>query len=221
APSDLAGHLGVVRSPRRLQQLRPLHRQHAAGRQSAVAVHGVHPGHDGQVPQPGGPSTEPGLMATLTKYVSRLFFSHLVVVLIGLVALVQLLDLLSNAEHIMKRHGDSVHALLHYSSLRLPELITLLIPFSVLMASLLWIARLARYNEVMALKAAGMSFYKLLAAFAPAALLVALTHLFLSDQVTPHATRALVEWDSSALEVDQSQSDETSSNPVWIRNGHV
>lgn len=163
-------------------------------------------------------------MATLTKYVSRLFLGHLAVIMLGLVALVQLLDLLNNAEHIIKRHGDSILALLHYSSLRLPELVTLLLPFSVLMASLLSIARLAHNNEVMALKAAGMSFYKLLFAFAPAALVISLLHLALTDQVTPLATRALIAWDANALQVDQSKPDKpdkSDTNPVWIRDGGV
>lgn len=156
-------------------------------------------------------------MPTLTRYVSRVFLSHLVLMLFGFVALLQLLDLLNNADEIIQRHGESAVALVRYAALRLPELVTFLLPFSVLMASLLALARLAQQNEVLALKASGMSFYRLVFSFAPAALAVAALHLLLSDQVTPLASRALVEWETAA-EAAAEPEERPAATPTWLRD---
>ena len=50
----------------------------------------------------------------------------------------------------------------------------------------------------MALKASGLSFYRLLLNLAPAALLVGLLHFIVSDQVVPRTARILQEWDAAA-----------------------
>jgi lipopolysaccharide export system permease protein len=50
----------------------------------------------------------------------------------------------------------------------------------------------------MALKASGMSFYRFLLSLLPAALLVGLLHLMVSDQVVPRTARVLQQWDVAA-----------------------
>ncbi len=161
-----------------------------------------------------------GVMSILSRYVSRVFLAHVVLVLFGFVALVQLLDLLNSADRIIKHHGDSPLALLRYAGLRLPELVSFLLPFSVLIASLLALARLAQHNEVLAMKSMGMSYYKLLVRFAPAAFSVALLHLAFADQIAPSASRALADWyaASTKLREPQDAADQSASG-LWMRSG--
>lgn len=159
-------------------------------------------------------------MSTLSRYVSRVFLAHVVLVLFGFVALVQLLDLLNNADRIIKHHGDSSLALLRYAGLRLPELVSFLLPFSVLIASLLALARLAQHNEVLAMKSMGMSYFKLLVRFAPAALSVALLHLAFADQVAPSASRALADWSATSSKQNApTQPADPNASALWIRSG--
>lgn len=157
-------------------------------------------------------------MRTLIRYITRIFLGNLFVMLLAFVSLLQLLDLLNNAEDVIRRHGDSVLVLARYAVLRLPELVTFLLPFSILMASLLSLAKLSQNNEILALKASGMSFYSVLLAFLPAVALVAAVHFVLSDRVAPQTSRMLSQWDAEA----DSAAERPPSNQgpaIWIRDG--
>ncbi len=156
-------------------------------------------------------------MSTVSRYVSRLLFIHLALMLVGFVALLQLLDLLNNADDITEKHGSGIAALVKYAALRLPDTVSFILPFSVLIAALLTLARLARHNEVLALKAGGMSFYRLLLNLMPAVLVIGLLHFLLSDQLVPASARALQEWDASTGVDLGTGSDDPAG--MWARDG--
>ncbi|GIK98974.1 MAG: LPS export ABC transporter permease LptG [Alphaproteobacteria bacterium] len=159
-------------------------------------------------------------MPTLVRYATRLFFVHVGLMLMGFVALLQLLDILSNADDVLSDHGEDMTALLRYAWLRLPESVVFMMPFSVLMGSLLAVARLAQNNEVLALKAAGLSFYKLLLAFVPAALVAAGLYFVFSDRLAPASNRALAEWNAAAA-ADRAAVEVASEEGIWVRDGDV
>jgi lipopolysaccharide export system permease protein len=158
-------------------------------------------------------------MLTLIRYASRLFFTHVGIMLIGFVSLLQLLDILNNADEILERHGAGLMPMLRYAWLRLPESITYMTPFSVLMGAMLAVARLAQHNEVLALKAAGLSFYRLLLAFVPAALVTAAAHFAFSDYLAPQAARALAQWDAEAAAAGDLEPSASLDKSVWVRDG--
>jgi lipopolysaccharide export system permease protein len=152
---------------------------------------------------------------TVVRYVSRLFVVHLLPILIGFVAMVQILDLLNNADEITARHGNNLSALVTYAGLRLPQLVNLMLPFAVLMAALLSLARLVRGNEIIALKAGGFSFYRLLMAFVPIAMFTGGVYFIVNDQLVPWTTDRLAIWDAAPDAPKQN------SRPVWLRDGQV
>lgn len=161
-------------------------------------------------------------MTTAGNYVSRSLLAHLALMLGGFVPFMLLLELMSRGDDVVELHGSGAWTLAKYAVLRLPDLATFILPFAVLMAALLMLAKLARNNEIMALKAAGLSFYRLLLSMLPAALLVGLLHFIVSDQVVPRTQRMLNEWDAAA-EADRATQDKRSAtNPdkgVWLRDG--
>src|SRR5262245_21199265 len=156
------------------------------------------------------------MMSTAGNYASRSLLNHLAVTLSGFVAFLLLLDLMNRGDDVVLRHGKSALALGKYAALRLPDLASFILPFAVLIASLLMLAKFARNNEIMALKAGGMSFHRLLLSLAPAALLVGLLHFVISDQAVPRTARILQEWDAAAQPTAQTESAANtgpSSNP--------
>lgn len=159
-------------------------------------------------------------MRTLVRYATRLFFTHVALMLVGFVVLLQLLDLLSNADDILAAHDEEVRALIRYAWLRLPESIVFMLPFSVLMGSLLAVSRLAQNNEVLALKAAGLSFYRLLLTFLPAALVTAGVYFIFSDRFAPASSRALAEWEAQAV-ADNAPEQISPQEGIWVRDGSV
>ena len=138
------------------------------------------------------------MTSTAGRYASLSLLKHLALTLSGFVAFLLLLDLMNRGDEVVQRHGKSALALAKYAALRLPDLTGFILPFAVLIAALLMLAKLARNNEIMALKASGLSFYHLLLSLVPAALLVGLLHFLLSDQVVPRTARILEQWDAAA-----------------------
>lgn len=158
---------------------------------------------------------------TASSYVSRSLLAHLALVLAGFVAFMMLIELMNRSDEVAELHGGGLMALLKYAALRLPDVATFILPFAVLMATLLMLSKLARNNEIMALKAAGLSFYRLLLSLLPAALLVGLVHFIVSDQVVPRTSHILSEWDAAAQAARTAQNLQTTATQrdVWLRDG--
>jgi len=138
------------------------------------------------------------MITTVGRYASRSLASHLLMTLLGCVALLELLDLLNNADDVIARHGNHLSALAKYAGLRLPDQASFILPFAALIAALLTLAKFARDNEILALKASGLSFYRLLSTLIPVGLVIGGLHFLLSDQVVPRTARALQTWDANA-----------------------
>lgn len=152
-------------------------------------------------------------MSILGRYITRMFISQLLLVLISAVALLQLFDVMSQADDLLADLGGGVSVILQYSLLRLPILVTFLLPFSVLIASLLTFGRLHRYSELVAIQALGMPFWKILTLLLPSMLLLVFLHFLINDQLTPRATRTLVAWEEKVT--DRKPNDIA----LWLRDG--
>ena len=94
-------------------------------------------------------------MMTFTRYALKTFLWNFCVLWISFTSMLQIVDLLNNSDEVLDRHPRDVGAVMEYAIWRLPELAVFLIPFSVLMAALLSLAKFERSNETLALKSAG------------------------------------------------------------------
>jgi lipopolysaccharide export system permease protein len=160
----------------------------------------------------------PGMM-TFTRYALKTFLWNFCVLWISFTSLLQIVDLLNNSDEVLDRHPRDVGAVVEYAIWRLPELAVFLIPFSVLMAALLSLAKFERSNETLALKSAGAPYYQILLAFLPAVGLVAVLHFTLTDQLVPRAIDHLMERD---LYVDKkSKNDDEEDQRVWVQDGET
>lgn len=137
-------------------------------------------------------------MSTFSRYVLRSFLMQFVLFLIGFTALLQLFDLLNSSADILVDHNGKISAVFKYAALRLPDIMSFLIPFVVLMSALTTLGRMERGNEIMAFKAAGAPYFAVLWAFLPAVGLVAVLHFLLADQIVPRTTQALIAFDMEA-----------------------
>ena len=153
-------------------------------------------------------------MSTFSRYILRVFFAQMALLLISFTALLQVFDLLSNSLEVLNRSQGKFSALALYAVLRLPEIVSFLTPFVVLLATLMTLGRLERDNEILAFKAAGAPYNAVLLSFLPAVLLVGVAHFLLADQVVPRSINAMVQRD---IYVDRaSKSDDPG---VFIQDG--
>jgi len=157
-------------------------------------------------------------MIIFMRYALRTFLWNFFVLWISFTSLLQIVDLLGNSDEVLDRHPGDVSAIVEYAIWRLPELAVFLIPFSVLMATLLSLAKFERNNETLALKSAGAPYYQILLAFLPAVGLVAALHFALTDQLVPRSINHLMQ---DNLYVDKKNKDDDDDKRVWVQEGNT
>ncbi len=154
---------------------------------------------------------------TLTFYLSRLFVTRIVAVLVMLVLVLMILDLLGESGDILEYPGNGEAQLLHYASLRIPQLIARFLPYSVLLATIITLATLNQNSEVIAMKSAGLSAHQVLAPLMASALVVALVSFVFNERIVTRATSTLSAW--SAAEYGPVPKDSGVRSNVYVSDG--
>jgi len=155
---------------------------------------------------------------TIAAYTSRMFLLRTLAFAIGLVAILQTLDLLTESNKILAVDGNGNAELLRYVRLRLPQLISQFLPFSVLLAALVTMATLSQNSEVVIFKAAGLSPHQILYPMMAAAFGVAVVHFAFNETVLVRTNAELTAWERAEYERGVA----TGANPltdVWVREG--
>lgn len=133
---------------------------------------------------------------TLTLYLARLFFVRILAVLIMLVLVLQVLDLLGESGDILAYPGNGQMQLLHYVSMRVPQLIARFLPYSVLLATIITLATLNQNSEVISMKAAGLSAHQVLAPLILTALIISGFSFAFNERIVTRATGQLSAWEA-------------------------
>lgn len=157
------------------------------------------------------------MVTTFVRYVLKTFFWHFMVLWISFTALLQLFDLLNNGDDILRDTGGGFHQLLIYAVLRIPEISTFLIPFCVLLGTLLSLGKLERNNEILAFKAAGAPYYLVLVSFLPAVGLVGALNFIMADQVVPSSVVKLL--NLNLYPDKKSKTTDGNFNNIWVQDG--
>ncbi len=154
-------------------------------------------------------------MITGALYLSRTFLARFGLLLFAFLVLFEIFDMMASGEDIISRN-DSIQALFSYAVLRIPEIVTQTLPFTVLLAALLTLSGLAQQNEIVVLKSAGISFFQLLVMLAPIGLAIGLAHFLLADQVVPRLSpRVELLRDPQGRDVEA----DTLGTGIWLRDG--
>ncbi len=156
----------------------------------------------------------PHMTSILGRYMARQFAARVLVILTGLTALMVLADLLANSDEIIKASQEVATALAKYSALRLPTILSQVIPMSVLLASLSLLVGLARHSELSAMFNAGLSHLKVILMLLPAALLIAFVQFAVEDLAIPLTTERLRTWGVGDYEHSPSRD---KRRMTWIR----
>ncbi len=150
-------------------------------------------------------------------YMARLFLIRTLAVLAMLVLILQTLDLLGESGKIMAVAGNSQGDLWTYIGMRAPQIISRMLPFSVLLGTLITFTTLSQHSEVVAMKAAGLSAHQILAPLIVASLLVAATSFIFNDSIVAPATAQLKRWQDA--EYIKLPADSGVKSNVWVREG--
>lgn len=151
-------------------------------------------------------------MTILTRYLCRLYLGRAIGAVLAFAALVQVLDLIESATDVLDR-GLGLKGVAYYALLRLPIIVIEAFPLGVLIGALIVFAGLARGNEIIVMRASGLSSFRIAGCMLPAALVLAGLHFVIADQVAPAAERTLALWWSETAPVRKETS---RPDPKWF-----
>jgi lipopolysaccharide export system permease protein len=154
---------------------------------------------------------------TLARYLSKLFLTRFLMVLLALSALVELLEMLDALRSLLGHHSN-LHNILTFSVLRLPMALEQLFLLAVLIGATLTFRTLAQSNEMTVLRGSGMSPYRLMLALVPVTAIMAICYFFIVDRVSPIAERAFAEW-WNTVAAQQEKDEDTIKETIWLRSG--
>jgi lipopolysaccharide export system permease protein len=156
---------------------------------------------------------------TLTLYLAKLFVVRILAVLVMLVLVLLALDLLSATGKILAAEGNGQAEILRYAGLRLPQLVSRFLPYSVLLATLITLVTLNQNSEVVAMKAAGLSAHQVLAPLLLTAALVSLLSFGFNERIVTRANATLKAWERAEYgPIPEGQGSGVRSN-IYLTDG--
>ena len=128
----------------------------------------------------------------MIKIIDRYLLSRFIIsliVAIGTIMLVALIiDLIENLEEIVD-NAPSMGAVVKYYIYFLPWIYKITIPAAVLLAGLFSVGLLARNNEILAMKSAGISLYRITFPLLVFSLFLSVGNFFFNEEILPLATK--------------------------------
>lgn len=154
---------------------------------------------------------------TMSIYMGRMFLTRTFAILAALVIILQALDLLSESGKILAVPGNGSDQVWRYVGLRVPQIVSTFLPFSVLLGTILTMITMNANSEVIALKASGLSAHQVLAPLMVTALGVAIVSFTFNERIVVRATGTLEQW--KKVEYGPLPVDRGDRSNVWVRYG--
>lgn len=154
---------------------------------------------------------------TLALYIAKMFAVRIVAVLLMLVLVLQMLDLLSESGKVLAAPGNGQGELLTYVSLRMPQLVSRFLPYSVLLATIITLMTLNQNSEVVAMKAGGLSAHQVLAPLFLVAAFTSVVTFAFNERMVTRATSTLKAWQN--VKYGPIPQDSGSKTNVWLQDG--
>lgn len=129
----------------------------------------------------------------LQSYVLNIMATRILGAAVILMSILQILDLLEVTTQILDR-GLGTAGVFYYAALRAPRLFEQVAPIAVLAGGLFAFSQLARESAVIAMRAAGISAYRIVAMAAPAAVAVMLLDFACAQVIAPRTDPILDAW---------------------------
>jgi len=124
----------------------------------------------------------------LDKYIIKQFIVTFLFALFAFILIFVIIDLMEHLDDFID-HNATIKIILLYYFVFIPEIIRLMIPVAVLLASLFVTGKLSARNEITAIKSSGISIYRYLAPFLIAAFLISIVAVYFGGYAVPEANK--------------------------------
>jgi lipopolysaccharide export system permease protein len=122
----------------------------------------------------------------IDRYLLKKFLSVLFFALIAMITIFVAVNYVENTDKFIDRRVPNAIIAEYYLNF-IPHIITLTLPVDVLLASLFSVGSLARFNELTAIKASGVSIYRTLTLTVVTAAFLSVANFWVSENVVPDA----------------------------------
>lgn len=127
-------------------------------------------------------------MKILDRYLVKQFLQTLFFAILAFIVIFVVLDAMENLDDFIDENVAG-KLVLQYYLVFIPEMVRVILPISVLLASLFTAGKLANLNELTAIKASGVSLYRLMAPFIITSIFVSFFTVFFSGYLVPLANK--------------------------------
>jgi lipopolysaccharide export system permease protein len=127
-------------------------------------------------------------MRILDKYLVKQFLGSIFFGLLAFTLIFVIIDMMENLDDFIDQNVAS-HIILQYYLVFTPEIIRLMIPVSVLLASLFTAGKMANLNELTAIKAGGVSLYRFMLPFVVTAFVISVVTVYVGGYLVPMANK--------------------------------
>lgn len=127
-------------------------------------------------------------MKIIDRYIIRQFLISWLFGILAFLIIFIIIDMMEKLDDFIVANAPSVVIFQYYLAYS-PEIIKLMIPVAVLLAALFVVGRLSSQSELAALKASGVSMYRILAPFMIVALVISLLSIYVNGWLVPYANQ--------------------------------
>ncbi len=129
-------------------------------------------------------------MKILDKYLLQTFVSTLLFTLFAFICIFVIVDLVDRLREFLN-HEVPRSIILNYYLFYVPYIITLILPITILLSALLSVGKLARFNEVTAMKSAGLSIKRILLPLFLFGFLLSIFMIYFGERVVPFTNQRM------------------------------
>jgi lipopolysaccharide export system permease protein len=156
-------------------------------------------------------------VSVLTGYLNRMFLVRFLVVLFGIIGFAAVVDLLDVAEELVQAPEGPMRAGLAYFALRLPIMLSEMMPIAALIAGLLAVADLLRHRELVVIWSSGVRPLTILRLLLPMGLALVAAKFAIDDVALPRAANALRLWGIG--DYGHNPAEGQTGDHYWLRSG--
>jgi len=156
------------------------------------------------------------LPLTLSRYIGKHFILSILIALLGLIAITSLIDVVEMIRRASGRDGVPFHIILSLTFLKMPSFAIKLMPYAVLIGSMMALTRLTRTQELVIARSAGISVWQFLA---PALIVVFLLGIFMTTIFNPFASALMMRNEQIEAKYISNNANllAVSSSGLWLR----
>ncbi|MFN3232571.1 MAG: LPS export ABC transporter permease LptG [Alphaproteobacteria bacterium] len=156
----------------------------------------------------------------LLEYIAKLFLTRFLILLIGIAVIMQALDLLSQSGDVLAPAEAGLDSLWRLTALRFPQILSNVVTFCALLATLVTATTLAQHSEIAVMQASGLSAFRIVFPMMGVAAVIALLHFAFNETVVVDANAEYQRWQAAGFEPGPISLPPAPSD-AWATEGNV